>query len=134
MSELVLTQQANPGAMGANLAAVFVDTAGQPSFVGSDGAAKKLMDSNRPVVASNITITPGPITMNFPAGRIILSPGANSTLVINSFVTVNTLVFAMAAANDSTGRVTAVESGAGNFTVYSTAPAANMPVNFLVIN
>lgn len=134
MSDIVLTQQANPGAVGANLVALFVDTAGQPSFTGNDGAAKKLMDSNRPAVVNNIATTPGPITMNFPAGRIILSPGANSTLVINSFVTANTLVFAIPAANDSTGRVTAVESGNNNFTVYSVAPTANMPVNFLVIN
>lgn len=134
MSEIVLTLQSNPGAVGANLAALFVDSTGQPSFVGNTALPKKLMDSNRPTVVNNIATVPGPITMNFPAGRLIASPGANSTLVNNSFVTANSIVLAVAASNDVTGRVNAVEAGTGNFTVHCTAPTANMPINFFVIN
>ena len=37
MSELVLQEQANPGAIGTDLYAFYFNTSGQPCYVGSDG-------------------------------------------------------------------------------------------------
>lgn len=134
MSEIVLTSQASPGALGANLTALFVDTSNRPSFVGSDGLSKALVDANNPTVVSNVTVVVGPVTMNVPSGRVNIAAGQNSIVVTNSLVTANSRVFAIPAANDTTGRVNSVEPAAGNFTVHCTAATANMPINFFLVN
>ena len=46
MSELVLQNQASPGAIGANLVAFFVDANGVPSFVGNDGIVHSVITGN----------------------------------------------------------------------------------------
>ena len=78
--------------------------------------------------------TTGARTINKAAGRVNFAAAATSLVVTNSLVTAASKVFALAASKDTSGRVYAVVPAAGSFTIYCTAPAAEMPVNFLVIN
>ncbi len=144
MSEIVLTYRSSPGALGANLAAIFFDLSGNLSYVGNDGVAKSVEVSggnsvvaNEAVsanfaLASTITANVGAATMNTPSGRVKAGIGATSLVVTNSLVTANSKVMAWPAQSDATGRVTAVTPAAGNFTISLTAPTANMSVDFVV--
>lgn len=78
--------------------------------------------------------TTGNRTINKAAGRVNFAAAATTLTVTNSLVTAASKVFALAAANDATGRVYAVVPAAGSFTIYCTAPTAEMPVNFFVLN
>jgi hypothetical protein len=151
MSELVLTAEANPGALGANLSAFFFNLSGVPSYVGNDGVEHNLLASggNLPIananVSGNITLAgnfvvssansgvTGNATINKATGRVIAGIAATVLVVTNNMVTANSHVFAQPSANDATGRVTAVTPAAGNFTISLTAPAANMPIDFFVV-
>jgi len=89
------------------------------------------------VALSKTITTPGTTgaqTINKATGRVNLAIGATSLVVTNSLVTANSIISAIAATNDATGRVTAVVAGAGSFTIYAIAPTAEMAVNFLVTN
>ncbi len=78
--------------------------------------------------------TTGAQTINKSTGRVNFAIGATSLVVTNSLVTANSIIQAIAATNDATGRVTAVVAAASSFTIYCIAPTAEMAVNFLVTN
>lgn len=89
------------------------------------------------VALSKTITTPGTTgaqTVNKATGRVNFAIGATSLVVTNSLVTANSIIHAVAATNDATGRVTSVVAGAGSFTIYAIAPTAEMAVNFLVTN
>lgn len=151
MSEIVYSHQASPGALGANLSALFFSLTGVPSYVGNDGVAKEIggnltnltLTGNLSVSGTATfngrilpdftdTATVGAVTINKPAGRVNVANAATTVVVTNNFVTANSHVFCIAAANDTTGRVNSVVRAAGNFTIHCTAPSANMPVDFIV--
>lgn len=149
MSEIVLSNQASPGALGANLSAFFFSVTGAPSYVGNDSVVHVLAEfANGSLavpanlsVAANITTTfnntanVGSVTLNgAAAGRAIVAAGANSVTITSNMVTANSKVFPVAAANDVTGRVNAVVTANGSVTLHCTAPTANMAVDFLIIN
>lgn len=142
MSEFVMTNQASPGAVGANMSAFFFDLIGRPAYVGNDAAVHVLMTAaangdvevtGNFIVGSNVSVTTGNATINESSGRVIAGVGDTALVVTNNRVTAASLVFAQASANDSTGRVTAVTPGSGEFTISLVAPAANMPIDFLVV-
>ena len=149
MSELVMTNQSSPGALGANLSALFFSLAGLPSYVGNDAIVYSLtgMDGNGGFsyngalsfggalsVSSNITASVGNVTMNgVISGRVVVGIGATQLAVTCNMVTANSKVFAQAATNDTTGWVKAVEPTANQFVIHCNAPAANMPVQFFVV-
>lgn len=150
MSELVLTNQNSPGALGAGLSAFFFSVGGLPSYVGNDGIVFSLvgMDGNGAFsfngslsvggnvnLSSNNALVTGNVSMNGSAsGRVIFAPGATQLTVTSNMVTTASHVMATAGANDSTGRVNGVVKASGSFTIHCTAPAANMPVDFVIFN
>jgi len=150
MSEVVLTNQASPGPLGAGLSALFFSLAGLPSYVGNDGIVYSLagMDGNGAFsfngslsvggninVGSNNALVVGNVTMNGVAsGRVIVGIGSTQLTVTSNMVTTESHVMAHAAANDSTGRVNGTIAANGSFTIHCTAPAANMPVSFVIFN
>jgi len=74
-------------------------------------------------------------TIDKNAGSINFETGNTSVLVTNARVTVNSIIVATVATNDSTMKSVAAVSAAGSFTLYPNAtPSANTRVNFLVIN
>lgn len=89
------------------------------------------------VLLSKTITTPGTTgaqTINKNMGRVNFAAAATSLVVTDSLVTANSIITAIAASNDTTGRVTAVVAGSGSFTIYSIAPTAEMAVNFVVLN
>jgi hypothetical protein len=85
------------------------------------------------------TITPNGTNsdqiINKNAGSINFETGNTSVLVTNARVTVNSIIIATVATNDTSMKSVTVVPGAGLFTIYPNAtPAANTQVNFLVIN
>lgn len=80
------------------------------------------------------TATIGAVTINKASFRANIALGATSVVVTNSYVTAASKVLCMAAANDTTGRVTASVPAAGSVTIYSVATTANMAVDCLVVN
>lgn len=154
MSEIVLTNQNTPTGIGANMAAVFFTANGAlasanaagnvRTYVGEEGGVASV--SNLRVagtaslqgdlqVAFNNTAVVGNVTMNgVLRGRVNVAAGATGLVVVSNLVTANTSVFAVAAANDSTGFVKAVTPSAGCFTLHCNAPAANMAVTFILAN
>lgn len=152
MSELVLSHQASPGALGANISAIFMNTSCLPAYVGNDGVAKEIGGAiTNSTLTGNLSVagtstfngrilpdytdsaTVGAVTVNKPSGRVNVANAATTLVVTNNFCTANSHVFVTAAANDTTGRVNAVVRAAGSFTIHCDAPSANMPVDFLVI-
>lgn len=150
MSEIVMTNQASPGAMGANLSALFFNLSGQPCYIGNDGITHILLED--PGTFGNVTVTGeigvigeltlssangagmGNTTVNAQTGRMTASAGQTLLQVNCNYVTADSLVYAWPTQNDTTGRVTAVVPGAGNFRVSLTAPTANMTLGFTVFN
>lgn len=150
MSEIVMTNQANPGAMGANLSALFFNLSGQPCYVGNDGIQHILLED--PGTFGNMTVTGeisvtgeitvssasgagvGNTTVNAQSGRVTAAVGQTLLLVNCNLVTASSHVFCQPTQNDTTGRVTAVVPGTGNFQVSLTAPTANMTLDFFVLN
>jgi hypothetical protein len=150
VSELVLTHQSSPGALGANLSAFFFTAAGLPSYVGNDGIVYTLtgvdgnggFSFNGPffaggnfTVASNMSAPVGNVTLNnVSRGRVIVANGSTSVVVTSNRVNSSSVVLAVAAADDSTGWVKSVVAANGLFTVNCNAPSANMPVNFFIVS
>jgi hypothetical protein len=74
-------------------------------------------------------------TIDKNAGSINFETGNTSVLVTNARVTVNSIIVATVATNDSTMKSVAAVPASGSFTLYpDTTPSANTRVNFLVIN
>ena len=68
-------------------------------------------------------------------GSINFETGNTSVLVTNARVSINSIIIATVASNDSTMKSVAAVPAAGSFTLYPNAtPSANTRVNFLVIN
>lgn len=154
MSEIVLTNQNTPTGIGANMAAVFFTVAGAlasantsgnvRTYVGEEGgiaSVSNLMVSGSANLQGDLQVTfnntavVGDVTMNgVLRGRVNVAAGASNLVVVSNLVTANTSVFAVAAANDSTGFVKAVVPSAGCFTVHCNAPTANMAVTFILAN
>ena len=59
MGDLVLQQQANPGAIGANLASIYVNLSNQPCVVLSDGVERPIptQTGNDQTVTGNLTVS-----------------------------------------------------------------------------
>ena len=143
MSKLTLTQETDPGSPGANMASLFVLTGGNMSVRDATGVRRApLTDANTGsielvgkvsfdyTVAANV----GAATINKPSGRVTAQTGTTNLVVTCNYCTANSIVIPVGAANDATGRVTSVVAAAGNFTLHYTAPAANWPINFAVLN
>lgn len=82
-----------------------------------------------------VTGTVGAVTMNKPAGRVIVAAAATSIVVTNSLVTANSIILVTIAQNDSTAVIKNVVAAAGSFTITLNAAAtANTAVNFLVVS
>ncbi len=84
------------------------------------------------------TITPagttGARTINKPAGSVNFAASATSLVVTNSLVTANSVIVATLG-NDSTAKAVSAVPTAGSFTLRpNTAPTAEVPAYFLVIN
>lgn len=74
-------------------------------------------------------------TIDKNAGSINFAAGNTSVLVTNARVTVNSMIFATVATNDSSMKSVTAVTAAGSFTLYPNATsAADTQVNFLVIN
>ena len=153
--DVELGYEANPGAVGANLGIVYFRMDGNLCYVGNDGVEHPVvyMTANdvTPALPSisklgsagigfrelfldyTVTGTVGNVTIDKAAGRVIMANAATTLTCTNARVTANSIVIATAAANDTTGYVKNVVANAGNFVVTCNAPAANMPINFLVI-
>jgi len=84
--------------------------------------------------ASVISVAVGAQTINAMAGRFVIAAAGTSVVITNNQVNANSMIFAMPAQVDASGRVNSIVAGAGSFTVNCTGPAANMAINFLVIN
>lgn len=95
-----------------------------PAFTGNVSVEKTIITPG----------TTGAQTINKTAGRVNFAIGATSLVVTNSLVTANSIILAIAATNDATGYVVSVVSAAGSFTINAIAPAAEMAVNWLVLN
>lgn len=149
MSQLIMTAGAAPASPGGGMVSFFINAANVPAFENSAGLvqAVDVSDANgNKVITGNLTVSQrvsfnsaiagaaGNQTANCPAGRVIAGIGATQVTVTNSYVTTSSIVVATAAANDTTGRVNSVVANAGNFQVNLTAPTANMPVAWLVLN
>jgi hypothetical protein len=80
------------------------------------------------------TATIGAVTINKSAGRVNVAAAATSVVVTNSQCTAASLVFAVAAQNDTTAQVKNVVAGVGSFTINLTAAAtANCAINFFIV-
>lgn len=80
------------------------------------------------------TATIGAVTINKSAGRVNVAAAATSVVVTNSQCTAASLVFAVAAQNDTTAQVKNVVAAAGSFTINLTAAAtANCAINFFIV-
>lgn len=147
MSEVVLSYEATPTGIGANMVALFVDTLGRASYVGQDAVAHVLATTGNDVdvsfrdvgIGGNLllaytnSVTVGNQTVNSPSGMVVAGVAASQLQVTCNYCTANSHVIALPAANDVTGRVTAVVPTAGNFVIHMTAPTANMPITFVVV-
>lgn len=105
-------------------------------------AASLGLGSSSSVTFNDITVsktittpgTTGAQTINKAAGRVNAAIAATSLVVTNSLVTANSIVIVKPASNDATGRIISVVPASGSFTIYFVAPAAEMAIDFLVIN
>lgn len=159
MSEIVMTQQNSPGAIGANMVAFFFTLSGRPAYVGNDNIVHELVDdpgtlgnlavtnnlsaanvsANTLAVTTNQTIAgnmtanvTGNVTMNTLRGRVRVQAGNTVLVVTNSLVSATSSVQAWPSQQDATGLVRSVTPAAGNFTIALSAPTANMNVDFVV--
>lgn len=79
--------------------------------------------------------TTGAQTINKPAGAVNFAAAAASLVVTNSLVTVNSIILATVATNDTTMKSVSAVPAAGSFTLRGNAnPTAETRVNFVVIN
>lgn len=88
-----------------------------------------------PSIDNTVTATVGAVTIHKAAGRVILGDGEADMVVTNNLVTANSIILLTIAAVDATTTSVYVVADAGSFTItVDAAPAANLPINFLVIN
>lgn len=80
--------------------------------------------------------TVGAVTINTIAGQCVLAAAATTVTVTNSQCTADSLIFATLATADANATVLkSAVAGAGSFVItVVTAPAANVAINFLIIN
>ena len=105
-----------------------------PTVNGSGTLGTSTLGFGQLFLAYTNSTTAGAQTINKSAGQFVIAAAATSVVITNSLVSANSQVFVSAATNDTTGRVNAVVTAAGSFTVYCTAPTSNMTINFLVVN
>lgn len=130
--------------IGATIEAVTTDVTGASEDFALDinvmaaGAAAtnvmRFLGTGGLVVNQTNTATVGAVTINKPTGRVNIAAAGTSVVVTNSLVTAASNVFAVAATNDDTARVTAVVAAAGSFTIYTAATTAETAFNFFVLN
>lgn len=78
--------------------------------------------------------TTGNQTIDKPAGRVNIAAAGTTVTVTNNLVTANSIVWAVAATNDTTARVTSVVPGAGSFVINTVATTAETAFNWMVIS
>lgn len=76
----------------------------------------------------------GAVTQDTLSGRVTAEAGTTSLVVTNTYVTAASIVVAIPAQNDTTGRVTSVVPAAGSFTIYYTTPTSNMHIAWHTFN
>lgn len=76
----------------------------------------------------------GAVTQNTLSGRVTAAAASTSLVVTCNRVTASSIVVAVASTNDTTGYVTSVVPAAGSFTIYYTAPTANMNISWHTFN
>ena len=101
---------------------------------GSVSAASLQVDSNL-FIAKYLTTGTGNITTNTPAGQVTFAIGATAAVVTNSLVSSSSLVLAtVATAGTNVTSVVAVPNN-GAFELHlNNSPAADVVVNWLVVN
>ena len=77
--------------------------------------------------------TPGAATINAYRGRVAAAAAATSLVVTNNRVTATSYIGTNLATNDSTAVIKAVVPAAGSFTIYLTAPTAQVNIDFIVL-
>lgn len=81
------------------------------------------------------TGTTSPQTINKTSGSVNSITGSLSVTVLNSFVSLNSIVFATFMSNDAAGMVKNVVVGTGTFTInFSAGLAGETRIGFVVIN
>jgi hypothetical protein len=109
--------------------------AGRFAFFDAGGATSYFAGDHQFDKTITAALTTGAQTINKNAGSINFAAAATSLVVTNSRVTVNSVITATVATNDSTMKSVAVVAGAGSFTLHANAAAtAETRVNFIVIN
>lgn len=78
--------------------------------------------------------TTGNQTIDKPAGRVNIAAAGTTVTVTNNLVTANSIVWAVAATNDTTARVTSVVPGAGSFVINTVATTSECAFNWMVIS
>lgn len=88
--------------------------------------------ANKRVIPAGTT---GAAVIHTPIGAVNFAAAAASLVVTNSYCTVNSIILATVATNDTTMLSVKAVAGAGSFTLYAgAAPTAETRVNFLIIN
>lgn len=95
------------------------------------------LDVTGNVSVSKTIIAPGTTgnqTINKTAGRVNIAASGTTITVTNSLVTINSIVVATAATNDTTCVVKNVVATAGSFTINTTSATAETAINWIVVN
>jgi hypothetical protein len=126
MSEIALSYEASPGAIGANLACIFVQLTGIPAYVGNDGVVHEFaiagvsnvaITSNRNIFTKAQVVTPSNTLAN--TGNTTVDANlSDSFTVIGGQLTANIGIPNPANLSDGQGLAFLLKQGtAGNFTV-----------------
>jgi hypothetical protein len=126
MSELTLVYEASPGAVGANLACIFIQLSGIPAYVGPDaivhefvvsGVSNVAITSNRNIYTKAQIVTPSNTLANSGATTIDANL-SDSFTIIGGALTGNITINNPANLSDGQGLAFLLKQGvAGNFTV-----------------
>jgi hypothetical protein len=95
-----------------------------------------ISNKGKMIVPTTITApgTTGDQTINKLAGRVNIAAAGTTITVTNSLVTVNSIIVATAATNDTTAMVKNVVAAAGSFVINVVGVTAETAINFMVIS
>lgn len=101
------------------------------------GITALTVNTNLSISLTKTITTPGTTgnqTINKSSGRVNFAIAATAITVTDSLIDANSIITAIPATNDATGRVISVVPGAGSFVINVVAPTAEMAVAFRVTN
>jgi hypothetical protein len=100
----------------------------------NDGYISNL-HSNQLLLDKTVTATVGDATINKISGRCILTAGQSTVTILNSYISINSIIIISIAIVDATATSAVVVAGPGWFVITANNTAtSNTPINFLVIN